>query len=229
MEPTPVNRRGRSISGEVGAYVERLIDTQLSPGDRLPPERELAVQLHVSRSSVREAMRELERRRRIERAPGRGTTVLPKPQAAQELERELSTDLVVQADVAELRMVVEPQIAGLAAGRATDSDVVLLGDTLAASHAGLTPTESLRLDVQFHLQLAQAAHNPLLVSLCGLTNNWISGVRSSSHATRSGRRMSVDGHRSIYDAVCAADSGAATRAMEQHLRDVAAFIAMRSA
>lgn len=127
------------MSGEVGAYVERLIDTELSPGDRLPPERELAALLHVSRTSVREAMGELERRRRIERTPGRGTTVLPRPATSSELERDLVLTTAELADVAELRLVVEPQIAGLAATRATDADLVLLESTLADSHAGLTP------------------------------------------------------------------------------------------
>lgn len=225
VDPIAVTRRGRSISGEVGAYVERLIETELSPGDRLPPERLLAAQLNVSRSSVREAMGELERRRRIERVPGRGTTVLAKSGAALEMERELGSGITAQADVAELRLVVEPQIAALAAQRATDSDLVLLEATLAASHTGLTPTESLELDIQFHLQLAAAAHNPLLLSLCGLTNNWVHDVRARSHSSRAGRRMSVDGHRAIYNAVSAAEPEAATQAMAQHLREVAGLVA----
>lgn len=225
MEPAPLIRRGRSVSGEVGAYVERLIDTELAPGDRLPPERELADQLHVSRSSVREAMRELEQRRRIERAPGRGTTVLAKPRTAEQLARELSLDAAEQADVAELRLVVEPQIAGLAASRASDADLVRLEQTLAAAHAGLTPAESLALDIRFHTELAAAARNPLLLSLCELTNGWVHDVRARSHATRAGRRTSVDGHRALLAAVSAGDSGAATRTMVEHLSDVARLVA----
>ncbi len=220
MQATPLVRRARSVSGEVGAYLERLIDTELSPGDRLPPERELAAQLNVSRTSVREAMHELEQRRRIERTPGRGTTVLPKSHTATELEREIDVDVAELADVSELRLIIEPQIAGLAATRASDSDLVLLEQTLAASHAGLTPHESLEMDVQFHMQLAAAAGNPLLLTLCQFANGWVQDVRARSHATRAGRRSSVDWHRALYEAVSTHDSAAATQAMIEHLQTV---------
>jgi DNA-binding FadR family transcriptional regulator len=153
VRTAPLIRRGRAVSGEIGAYLERLIQTELTPGSRLPTERELAERLDVSRTSVREALRELEQRRLIARSPGRGTTVLPRSDNAQALDG-LDAGSAEQDDVAELRMLVEPQIASLAAQRATDTDLVLLEQTLAASHAGLTPTESLELDIRFHLQLA---------------------------------------------------------------------------
>jgi GntR family transcriptional regulator, transcriptional repressor for pyruvate dehydrogenase complex len=224
MDTVPLTRRGRSVSGEVAAYLEALIHDELTAGDRLPPERELAASLQVSRSSVRKAMLELEQRRRVARTRGRGTTVLPESRTAAELERSLVTSSAEQADVAELRLVVEPQIAGLAAERATDADLVLLERTLAASHAGLTPRESLELDVQFHLQLAGATWNPLLVALCGVSNGWVQDVRARSHATRAGRRASIEGHRALYQAVVARDAKAATTAMIAHLQGVAALV-----
>jgi DNA-binding FadR family transcriptional regulator len=223
VRTAPLIRRGRAVSGEIGAYLERLIQTELTPGSRLPTERELAERLDVSRTSVREALRELEQRRLIARSPGRGTTVLPRSDNAQALDG-LDAGSAEQDDVAELRMLVEPQIASLAAQRATDTDLVLLEQTLAASHAGLTPTESLELDIRFHLQLAAAARNPLLVSLCGLTNTWVHDVRARSHATRPGRRSSVEWHRTLYDAVVAGDSEAATEAMIDHLSTVARLV-----
>lgn len=224
MDDAPMIRRSRSVSGEVGAYLERLIAAELAPGDRLPTERILAERLDVSRTSVREAMRELEQRRLIARSPGRGTTVLAPSDAAREL-GGLEIGGAEQADVAELRLVVEPQIAALAAARATDTDLVLLERTLADSHAGLTPAESLALDMRFHLELAAAARNPLLVSLCDLTNTWVADVRARSHRTRAGRRSSVEWHRRLYDAVAAGDSDAASQAMVDHLGAVSALVA----
>ncbi|MCW2756054.1 MAG: lutR 1 [Marmoricola sp.] len=224
MQDAPRIRRGRTVSGEVGAYLERLIASEFTPGDRLPTERALAERLEVSRTTVREALRELEQRRLIARSPGRGTTVLASSAAARAL-RALTVEGAERADVAELRLLVEPQIAGLAAARATDSDLVLLEQTLAASHAGLTPAESLRLDVRFHLELAAAAGNPLLVSLCELTNTWVEDVRARSHATRVGRRSSVEGHRRLFDAVVAGNVDAATTSMVDHLQAVAALVA----
>jgi len=223
VEPVPLIRRGRAVSGEVGAYLERLIRSDLSPGDRLPAERELADSLNVSRTSVREALQELEQRRLIARAPGRGTTVLPPSDSVIEL-ASLQVADPEERDVTELRMVIEPQIADLAARRATDADLVRLEQILVASHAGLTPVESLELDVQFHRQLAASSRNPLLISLCDLTGSWIQVVRARSHQTRKGRRASVEGHRRIYDAVLAGDSVAANTAMTDHLADVARLV-----
>lgn len=223
MNRTPLIKRGRALSGEIGAYLERLIETELTAGDRLPPERVLAESLNVSRTSVREAMRELEQRRLIARSPGRGTTVLPRSEDAQALD-SLVSQSAEEADAAELRMLVEPQIAGLAASRATATDLALLDQTLAASHAGLSPKESVEIDMRFHLQLAGAARNPLLVSLCGLTNTWVYDVRARSHSTRAGRRSSVEWHRVLYEAVAAGDAAAATQAMVDHLGQVARLV-----
>lgn len=223
MAAERVIRRSRTVSGQVGAYLEELIRTELAPGERLPTERVLAERLDVSRTSVREAMRSLEERRLIARSPGRGTTVLPPPDSAQDLGR-LSETEAEHAHVAELRSVVEPRIAALAAQRATEADLLLLEQTLAASHAGLTPAESLELDERFHLQLATASGNPLLASLCGLTNGWVHDVRAHSHRTRTGRRTSDLGHRAIYEAVLVGDAAAAEAAMAAHLTDVAALV-----
>lgn len=225
MQPSTVVRRRRSVSGEVGAYVEQLLESELSPGDRLPPERELAALLHVSRTSVRAAMSEFERRRRVERVPGRGTTVMPRPPACAELERQLELETPELADVAELRMVIEPQIAGLAAARAAESDLVLLEQALADAHAGLTAGESLKMDERFHGRLAAAAGNPLLLSLCDMTSGWVRDVRSRSHYTRAGRRSSVEWHRKLFAAVAAHDQAAATQAMIDHLHAVAQLAA----
>jgi GntR family transcriptional repressor for pyruvate dehydrogenase complex len=218
-----VIRRSHAISGGVAAYLEQLIETDLSPGDKLPTERGLAESLGVSRTSVREALRELEQRRLITRAPGRGTVVSAPSDAAVALTGLAGTD-PEQADVAELRMLVEPQIAGLAAQRATAADLIRLEDILAASHAGLTPTESLTQDMAFHQQLAHASGNPLLASLCSVTNEWVTEVRSKSHASRAGRRSSVEGHRELYLAVAAGDPARATQAMVAHLAEVARLV-----
>ena len=220
----PSIARPRSISGEVGAYLERLIATEMSPGDRLPPERELAESLDVSRTSVREALQRLEQRRLVDRRPGRGTVVLAPDSRVRTLADDLDPGARERADVAELRALIEPQVAGLAAVRASDADVVLLEQTLADSHAGLDPQESLALDLAFHAQLAQASGNPLLTSLCDVVAGWSHEVRRRSHTTRAGRRSSVRWHRTILDAVVDHDAEAATAAMAEHLAEVARLV-----
>ncbi|MGW1742503.1 FadR/GntR family transcriptional regulator [Nocardia sp. NPDC001965] len=217
----PMRRRARSVSAEVAAHLEKLIvNGELRAGDRLPPERELAASMNISRSSLREAMFELEAKKLVERRQGRGSTVADISRAASALYGNLA-DLDVELGYAtELRDLVEPRIAGLAALRAVDSNLLSLDEVLARSHESLSPEDSMRLDIEFHTLLAHAAQNPLLVTLCTMTTEWTQRTRVLSHRTALGRRISIQGHESIYRAVSEHDATAATAAMERHLREV---------
>ncbi|MDM8084604.1 FadR/GntR family transcriptional regulator [Cellulomonas cellasea] len=226
--PTPVPplaRRSPTISVTLAAHLERLIATgQLAPGQRLPGERELAAQLAVSRASLREAMFELESKHLIERRPGRGTVVVETSAEQRDL-HDLTAGAggpggAAIADAAELRLIVEPSVAGLAARRATPANLLQLHDVLDASVGPLTPSRSVELDLEFHLLLAQAARNPLLTTLHGLMGEWTLPIRRRSHTTKAGRARSLAGHRDIYAAVDAHDPDAATAAMHAHLLDI---------
>jgi GntR family transcriptional repressor for pyruvate dehydrogenase complex len=221
-EIPPLELRARSVGTQVAAHLERLIALGvLNPEDRLPPERDLAADLRVSRASLREAMHELEAKKLIERRPGRGTVVLPPPQHAHDLYEQMSGGERQLRDIAELRETVEPEIARLAAARATDANLVELGSVLTHRLDGLTAERSVQLDQEFHLLLAQASQNPLLVSLSSLASAWIRPVRIHSHSTERARIASHGGHRSILDAVVKRDNEAAAASMLQHLREVA--------
>ncbi|MFT3969236.1 MAG: FadR/GntR family transcriptional regulator [Micropruina sp.] len=219
--------RPRTISAEVAASLERHITDNLAPGDKLSPERELCATLQVSRATLREALRALEDRGLIERRPGRGTVVRVPPEPALTLDftpfAEAGPDEFAQA--AELRRLVEPHVAALAAQRATELDLVQLDDILRESHAGLTAEESLRLDVEFHRRLAVATGNPLLVEVCEAMNNLVHEVRLRSHLAREGRRNSIEGHQRLYAALAAGDPEAARLAMHAHLGEVGELIA----
>jgi GntR family transcriptional repressor for pyruvate dehydrogenase complex len=221
----PLARRPQNVSVALVAHFERLIATgELAAGTRLPPERELATTMSVSRSSLREAMHELESKHLISRIQGRGTIVLAPTAGVQEL-LAMSAGGTEQEHAAELRSIIEPSVAGLAAHRATAANLLQLQDVLEKSHENLLAAESVRLDREFHLLLAQAAQNPLLVALQTMAGEWTSEVRQHSHATKEGRRISVRGHRAIFGAVQAHDGMAARQAMEDHLRDVRELIA----
>ncbi|MGO2658553.1 FadR/GntR family transcriptional regulator [Mycetocola reblochoni] len=221
----PLPRRTDKESVAVTAHLERLIATgAVAPGERLPAERALAEQLSVSRTTLREAMHELENRRLIERTRGRGTRV-------RELgDRERDLDALVAAagrhdDVAELRFAVEPLLARLAAQRATSASIVALEELVAASGGPITAARSLELDTTFHQTLASAAGNPLLSELQRLVVDWTTPLRRDSHAHRTGRTMSARGHEAILVAVRSGDPDAAQRAMERHLVEVGEAIA----
>ncbi len=209
----------------LAAHFERLIATnELIAGSRLPSEREMAETFDVSRSTLREAMHELERKRLIERRPGRGTTVLAAQGVSDDF-RSLAVEDASAAHAAELREIIEPSIAALAASRATASNLLQLSDVLDKSGENLLQAESLRLDVEFHTLLARAAQNPMLESLQARSSEWTHDVRQHSHATRLGRRISTRGHHRIYDAVRDHDPLAAQQAMMLHLEEVRELIA----
>ena len=222
----PFKRQVRSVGAELSAHLEQLIESgHFSPGQPLPSERALAAELQVSRSSLREALHELEARRLIERRQGKQTVVA---QPADELivlkERLAAVDPVI-GNAIELRNLIEPQIAFLATMRATPSGLLQLESALVRSSQFLEPEESMRLDIEFHLLLSKMAKNPLLLEVCSITTDLTRATRLHSHATLDGRRTSVLGHQAIYAAVSGSDAAAARSAMERHLGDVHRLIA----
>lgn len=220
-----VNTRGVSVSTEVAAYLERLVHAgELAPGDRLPPEREIAQRLGVSRASVRDAMHELALKGLAERRPGRGTVVLDKGDHVSPLLGALSQPRRRLVEVADLRQVCEPSVAERAAERATRGDLLRLDDTLRRSSPDLGVTAAVKLDEEFHSQVAQATQNPLLVALVDVMHDWLRDFRRSSHSTRKGRSASIDGHRRIYQAVTAGDQEEAYAAMRDHIADIARLV-----
>jgi GntR family transcriptional repressor for pyruvate dehydrogenase complex len=223
-------QRARSVSVQLAAHFERLIATGvLRPGERLPPERELAASMSVSRGSLREAMHELEAKNLVQRRTGRGTIVSEQTEPVSQLYSELdgNTDASLD-DATELRLIVEPRIASAAALRSAPSNLVQLEDVLTRSALRLDAETSLQLDLEFHLLLAHAAQNPLLVALCTMTSRWTESLRRHSHATLEGRLRSLEGHQAIYQAVLARDPDAAAAAMNDHLSVIRDVIARRT-
>jgi DNA-binding FadR family transcriptional regulator len=171
-------------------------------------------------------MHELEAKHLVQRRTGRGTTVSEQTEPVSRLYAELdgNTDASLD-DATELRLIVEPRIASAAALRSAPSNLVQLEDVLTRSALRLEAETSLQLDLEFHLLLAHAVQNPLLVALCTMTSTWTESLRRHSHATLEGRLRSLEGHQAIYQAVQARDPDAAAAAMNEHLsviRDVIA-------
>jgi DNA-binding FadR family transcriptional regulator len=218
----PLGLRASSVSVHIAAHLERLITIgEFSAGEKFPAERDLAADLQVSRASLREAMHELEAKKLIDRRPGRGTIVLPPPEHVRDLYQQISGEEHKLRDVAELRETIEPQIARLAACRATEANLIELDGVLQHTVEGLNVDGSVKLDLEFHLLLAQASQNPLLASLNTLASSWTLPVRKLSHATKHAREVSYRGHRAILDAVVAGDKNAAGETMLKHLQEVA--------
>lgn len=217
-------RRSTSVGSEVVAHLERMISTgELAPGTRLPSERELAQSLNVSRTSLREAMHELEVKNMIARRPGRGTVITERSTQTNDLYARISEAERTLRDVAELRETIEPKFAELAARRITDSTLLGLRAILDHTAGSLAQQDSMENDIAFHMLIAQASQNRLLASLGSLANEWTASTRSLSHADEDSRRLSHVGHERIYDCLRRRDPDAARRAMSTHLDEVAAL------
>jgi GntR family transcriptional repressor for pyruvate dehydrogenase complex len=210
----------QTLAVTLAARLERMIATgELGPGQRLPAERDLARDLDVSRTTLREALQKLDETGLVERRQGRGTTVVERPvEALQILGLHQPADALGAA--AELRALVEPSVAALAATRATRANRLQLADVLARTTDDLTARQSLERDTEFHLLLAHATSNPLVTALHGLMTEWTLPQRLRSHATPESRATSLRGHREIYAAIEARDADAAQDAMRRHLDDV---------
>jgi GntR family transcriptional regulator, uxu operon transcriptional repressor len=204
----------------LGALLLAIDGGRWKPGDRIPPERLLADELGVGRSSLRLALAELERSGRIRRHVGQGTFVTHDQGA------EVVTTLRIApppspADVFELRLMIEPQVATLAALRATAPEIRRLHRIVEAGAAAADWMAWEAADAEFHTALAGAARNPLL-----------DGVLATVNAIRAQRRWGetrartlnldrqaayVDQHRAIVAALDARDPPAAAGAMRDHL------------
>lgn len=159
-----------AISSQITERVLSLIrERQLSPGDKLPPERELALMLGVSRATLRESLRSLAMMNVLELRHGSGTYVTSlEPQLLVE-----NFDLVFSLndnsflELVEARQVIEPGATALAARRITDEQVQILEQVIARSWECLetNPAGFPALDIEFHARAAQFSGNALLMRI----------------------------------------------------------------
>lgn len=217
--------RPRALGSQVTAHFERLIASgELKAGDKLPPERQIAEALDVSRTTVRDGLYELALKGVIDRRPGRGAVIQEPSSNSTNMLGIFDESARQLLEVVDLREAFEPAVAGRAAERATPADLARLTEILAASHPDLSPEESASLDREFHLQIAVASQNSLLVSLANVTADWLQDVRTESHQTRTGRAESCAGHREILDAISKRDADRAHLAMAEHVLGIGRLV-----
>src|SRR5437016_2521419 len=142
---------------------------QLKPGDQLPAERDLAQSFGVSRTAVREAVKTLREKGLVEAYSGRGTFVTSRTSHA----IRQSLDLMIRVSqqegsthLAGLRQVLEPEIAAFAALRIEEQLLTTMREAVAVMDRSLQDPEAyIEADLDFHLALAEAVGNPLILSL----------------------------------------------------------------
>jgi GntR family transcriptional regulator, transcriptional repressor for pyruvate dehydrogenase complex len=151
----------------VGGLEKRILEGSLKPGDRLPSERVFAVDLGVSRPSLREAIQKLISKGLLAVRHGSGTFVTDRLEAqfVDPWQEMLSGHPTLQSDLLEFRQMLESQAAQLAAERATNVDIERLDAlfaTLDSDYANNDVAASIEADVAFHQAIADAAHNVLI-------------------------------------------------------------------
>lgn len=212
-----------SVTDEAIVRIRELITSgRINPGDRLPPEQELATMLGISRSSLREAVKALSQAKVLDVRRGDGTYVTS-------LEPELLlsglsfvVDLMQDStlvEVFEVRKLLEPAATALAALRISDEQVAALRESLLTMRAAHDPEELVMQDMQFHSQVASATGNSSLCSILDAISTRGLRARIWRASINGMKTMTLSQHTLIVDALEARDSVLARSAATIHVSE----------
>ncbi len=198
--------------------VQTIIEKKLKAGDKLPNEFELASQLGVGRSTIREAIKTLVSRNLVEIRRGSGTFVSYRNGVSEDpLGLEFLTDQTrVAADLLELRFMLEPRLAMLAAGNATKQEVAELLELCDKLEAGVYDSEEfMTYNTRLHAAIARASGNVVIPNLAVILCGPASALRGT--LSESNKKEWIQSTREIVSAISARDGLGAHDAMLLHL------------
>jgi GntR family transcriptional repressor for pyruvate dehydrogenase complex len=227
-QPTFTAVRKQRLFEDVARQVQKLIvDGTLQPGDRLPPERQLAELFGVSRNSVRDAIRVLELTGMVIARHGEGNVVA-----------DVSTETLVApiamlllrkrklvAELLDVRKMLEPPLAARAAVHATGEQIAQLESILRRQHdkaqRGQPAVEE---DSEFHYTIALAAQNSVVLKLLDVLMDLLRETRARSLQVEGRRERSLAGHKRVLEAIKRRDPAAAERAVRHHLEEIESMV-----
>jgi len=208
---------------DVIEQIENLIlEGNMSPGDVLPTERELAQAFGISRGTLREAFRILEREGLIETRPGGGRFLAKDLNQAEDKHRMLENiERATIIELLEAREIFETGIAELAAVRATDQDILDIENAFEQwGKTGVDDEDPKHPDQAFHLSIAKATHNVVLVNLIELHMDLIRRTLQKTGSIPGRKDEVYEEHLAILQAVKARDPARAKAALLDHLHKV---------
>lgn len=200
--------------------VEQLSQGYWKEGDRIPPERELGRLLGVGRASLREALKALEIMGMIEIRRGDGTFVCNRSEffSSPMLWSIVSSSTARVQELVEARRAMESELAALAAVRADESDLTRIANSLAVQQKTTdSPDQFLEADLEFHMAIADAAHNGILLNTVQLIRNLMRQWIESTDRIPGIPAKALAQHKTIFKAISKKDPEAARSAMENHL------------
>jgi GntR family transcriptional repressor for pyruvate dehydrogenase complex len=217
-------RASRLYEQIVQQIEDSILKGALKPGDQLPAERELAQNFGVSRTAVREAVKALREKGLVEAFSGRGTFITNGTTQAIRQSLDLMSRIGQQegfTHLAELRRILEPEIAALAAVRIEEQLLATMRESVAIMDRSLEdPDAYIEADLDFHLALAEAAANPLVLSLLDSIVGLLREQRLKIFRVDGGPERGQYHHKRILAAIESRDAEKARDTMREHLVQV---------
>jgi GntR family transcriptional repressor for pyruvate dehydrogenase complex len=225
----------KRVSDQVFEQLRELIyKGDFEPGQQIPPERELAISMAVSRTSVRNAINKLVAMGLLEHRQGQGTYVAsPENRKGNPLAAVMAVDEASLDDMLEVRMGVECNAARLAALRATDGDITAIAKSLQEMEEDLEATDRIGTnpDTAFHMAVTFATKNPVLIYLMRNFYDFLFvGIKQNlthMYMDRAALEEVLNHHRAIYDAIKRRQPEKAHEAMQTHITFVQDYFRTR--
>jgi GntR family transcriptional repressor for pyruvate dehydrogenase complex len=218
--------RTRVFEQIVAQIERRILSGELRHGDYLGSERELGEQFGASRTAVREALKTLAQRGLVDMRPGRGTMVIDGTSQAVRHSLHLMMSIGsrhVPEHLTQVREIVEPEMAALAAERAEDEHIAAMLAAFETMEHALDDADAfIAADNEFHRAVARGSGNPLILALMDSIVDLLSEQRKMIFSVTGGPQRGQMHHRRVMDAIVAKDLEAARNCMRAHLNQVRA-------
>lgn len=206
---------------------EAILNGQLQPGQSLPPEKDLITQFGVSKHTLREALRSLEAMGFIEikRGAGGGPVV-------SEVDMEITRDSIANflhfqnvsvKDLSEIRKIIEPYLARLAAERFSAQEIEQLEEIDRKCRKVFEKKKDVvgaREEIDFHVYLAKASRNPVMLMILDFVNGMLTDLKTNIKPGQEFSEHVLESHSKIFTAIKSGDADVAEKAMLNHICDV---------
>ena len=202
---------------------DRIAERQLRPGDKLPSERDLAAMMHVSRPSLREALRALDMMKIIEIRHGSGTYVasLQPERLVEHFDFVFSLDDSTFAEALAARAMLEPSLAATAARNATEAALAAISACIERAATSVHDAKLfLEIDLELHQLITDAVHNQIIARFMGTLSRLGLASRMRTVALKGVREQTLLDHQAIVAALLRRDAEAAAASMQHHIETI---------